>query len=318
MWWKSRKRKDTAPPPEVREEVREEGRASLSEIAKKVKAVELVTRRHSSAHLLGQYKSRFKGQGMQFSDFRVYQYGDDTRHIDWRTSARHQDTYVKTFEEERELNIFCVVDVSASNLFGTEEYNKREALCLAIAAIAFSAIENNDRVGLILYTDGVERYVPPKKGKKHVLRIIDELLSFEPQKKGTNLTKALEFVSGVARHNSVVLLASDFYSTLDRKRLSVLAQRHDLIAMHAADPRDIAFPPLGLMELEDPETGATLLVDTSSSTFQKQFSEAQQKKLKANFDELRQSGAALVKLGTERDPSKEISRFFHERKRARR
>jgi uncharacterized protein (DUF58 family) len=173
-------------------------------------------------------------------------------------------------------------------------------------------------VGLILYSDGVERYVPPKKGKKHVLRIVDELLSFRPKKKGTNTIKALEFVSSIAKHNSVILLAGDFFSPIDRKRLAVLSQKHDLIALHATDPRDTTFPALGLMELEDPETGETLLVDTASSSFQKKFTESQAQQLKSSFENLRQAGASLVKLGTEKDPSKDIARFFRERKRARR
>lgn len=316
MWWKSRKK--AASPPEQKNELRESGHAPMSELAKKVKEIELVTRKYSSSQLLGQYKSRFKGQGMQFSDFRVYQYGDDTRHIDWRITARHQEPYVRTFEEERELNIICAVDVSASSLFGTSDLSKREVLCIAIAAIAFSAIASNDRVGMLLFSEDVERYVPPKKGRKHVLRIIDELLAFQPKQKGTNLTKALEFMSGVAKHNSVILLASDYYGNIDRRGLSSLARKHDLIAMHVADPRDTAFPPLGLMQLEDPESGETLLINTSAASFRKQFTEGQKKKLREGFDFLRQAGASLIRLGTHDDPSLEIRRFFHERKRGRR
>ena len=161
-------------------DLRESGRAPLSETAKHVRNIEITTKKHTDALLSGQYKSRFRGQGMQFADVRTYQYGDDVRHIDWRSTARSQQVYVKTYEEERELCLFLAVDISASNSFGSEQHNKKESLAIALAAIALSAAKNRDRVGLLLFTDQVELFVPPKKGRKHALRIIDEILGFNP------------------------------------------------------------------------------------------------------------------------------------------
>jgi uncharacterized protein (DUF58 family) len=190
MLWMFRKNKSEQPKPKAsaeNNEIREAGRAPLSEVAKKVKRIEIVTGRQSVNQLSGQYRSRFRGQGVQFSDFRVYQFGDDIRHIDWRTSAKTEDTYIKKFEEERELNVMLAADMSRSIGFGSQGQSKEEVMCLALATIAFSAALNNDRVGLILFTEDVERYIPPQKGRKHVLRLIDELLTFKPTGKSANL-----------------------------------------------------------------------------------------------------------------------------------
>ncbi len=321
MWWKFLKKEEKANTAAQANawksdhtELRESGKAPLTDLAKKVKEIEIATKKRMSTLLSGQYKSRFKGQGMQFSDFRVYQYGDDTRHIDWRASARSQQTYVKNFEEERELNILCVVDISASNFFGTQGATKREMLCLAIANIAFSAIANNDRVGLILFSDAIERYVPPKKGRKHVLRIIDELLSFKAQQKGSNLVGALQFAASIAKHNSIITLASDFFAPFEKRNLSSLAKKHDLIALHIHDPRDIQIPKVGLLELEDPETGETLLIDSNSSWVQKELTASQKLRLKETWDKIQQSGSSLVKLKTTEDPAKSLNQFFHARR----
>ena len=305
MWWKFRK-----------EGSKEPTKNNISDVARKVKHVELTTKKHSSTQLLGQYRSRFRGQGMQFSDFRVYQFGDDVRHIDWRLSARSQQTYTKVYEEERELNIICAVDISASGVFGTHGETKRDLLSLAIATIAFAAISNSDRVGLLLFSDQVERYVPPRKGKKHVLRIIDELLSHKAKHRGTSLTKAMQFLAGVARHNSIVILASDFYAPLERKKLNLLAQRNDLIAMHIHDDRDLELPAIGLAELIDPETGESLLIDCSSKIVQKNFSLEQKKRLQHTTQALQRAGASVISLNTKNDVSREVGAFFRRRTRA--
>lgn len=322
MWWKFRKKTADAATEKTANsmaanntELRESGRAPLTEMARKVKQVEIATKKRMSTLMSGQYKSRFKGHGMQFSDFRVYQYGDDVRHIDWRSSARSQQTYIKTYEEERELNIMCLVDISASNFFGTQGMTKRDMLCLAIASIGFSAIENGDRVGLILFSDDVELYVPPKKGRKHVLRIIDELLRFKPSQKGSDMKEALNFVSGIAKQNSIILLASDFFVPMEKRALNTLAKKHDLIAVHVQDPRDTEIPAIGLLQLEDPESGEIVLIDSSSKWLQKQLTESQQRHLQKVFQTIRQSGASSISLKTNEDPSKELLRFFHARKR---
>ncbi len=313
MWWKFRKKE--GPSQEVDSaELRESGRAPLSEITRQVKRVEVVTKRKSQTQLSGDYKSRFRGQGVQFADFRPYQYGDDVRHIDWRTSARQQHAVVKTFEEERELNVVIALDVSPSSGFGTQGRSKREALCLAVAAVAFSAIANNDRVGLVLFSDRVERFVPPRKGKKHVLRIIDELLAHKPRGKGTNFTPALELLATAVRGNSVVLLASDFFSQIDRRKIRQIARRHDLIALHVRDPRDLEFPAIGLVQLEDPETGEQLVVDTSSTEVRKHLTDGQKKHLAKVLDLFRTSGIAVAPITTAGNPVDEIAEFFHSRR----
>jgi uncharacterized protein (DUF58 family) len=316
MWSKFRSRKK-APDGETSatDELRTAGKAPLSDIAKKVKEVELVTRRKSAAMLAGDYKSRFKGQGMQFADSRVYQYGDDIRHIDWRTTARMQEAYVKTFEEERELNLVFAVDVSASGGFGSTGLSKRENLAIGLACLGFSAISHNDRVGLLLFSDVVERYVPPKKGRKHILRLVDELLSFEPRSKKSNLDPALTFLSKALRHGSVIVFASDFFASFDRKKLQVLARKHDFICLRATDPRDRELPDVGLLRIEDPETGENVLLSTASSSLRKAYAESQ-RRLDAQLGEaVRRSGASLVDIATNADPVLELRQFFHQRKR---
>lgn len=323
MWWKFRKEPKgapsqtaSAPTPEIEDtgELRAAGRAPLSEVAKKVKHVEVITKRKSSAMLAGEYKSRFKGQGMQFADSRVYQYGDDIRHIDWRTTARMQEAYVKTFEEERELLLMLAVDVSASSDFGSTGTSKRENLALALACIGFSAIENNDRVGLILFSDRVERYVPPRKGRKHILRLIDELLTFEPISRKSDFSPALNFLSSVLKHGAVVILASDFFAKLDKKKLQLLAKKHDFVCLRATDPRDGELPDVGLLQIEDPETGESVLLATSSSQLRKEYRAAHQAARTRTEQTLKKSGAALVDLDTADDPAKVLQQFFHSRK----
>lgn len=319
MWWKFLKRAVSAPDPAKPSdasdtEIREAGRAPLTEVAKRVKEVELVTRKKSAAILSGQYKSRFKGQGMQFADFRVYQYGDDTRHIDWRTSARMQDTYVKTFEEERELNIFFAVDVSGSEDFGTADFSKRESLAIALACVGFSAIANGDRVGLILFSDRVERFVPAKKGRKHILRVIDELLTFRPVSKRSKVNAALDFLSATLKQGTVLILASDFFSEVDKKKIDLLARKHDFICLRATDRRDEGLPDVGLLRIEDPETGESVIINTSSSSFRRQYA-TDQSAFRAGLEQLlKKGGAEILDLSTHDDPTEVLNFFFRARK----
>lgn len=305
MWWKSHKNQNTE-------------RTTFSDIAKRVKEIELITRRRSSSVLSGQYKSRFKGQGMQFADFRVYQYGDETRHIDWRASAKAQETYVKTFEEERELNIVFAVDVSRSSGFGTTGVSKREGMALALAAIGLSAIANNDKVSLVLFSDKVEHFVPGKKGKKHVLRILDKLLAHETRSKGSNINTALSFCFSTMKHNSVVILASDFFAPMDKKILASLAQKHDLICLNLLDRRDSDIPDIGLVLLEDPETGEKILLDTSAESVRKKIREEQSLHEKRVRSVIKQSGASYLPLVTGADPVKKLREFFLSRRGPRR
>ncbi|MGZ3737025.1 MAG: DUF58 domain-containing protein, partial [Bdellovibrionota bacterium] len=314
MWSKFLKGRRAKEQPETEtEEIRAAGRAPMGDIAKRVKEVELITRRKSAAMLAGEYKSRFKGQGMQFADSRVYQYGDDIRHIDWRTTARMQEAYVKTFEEERELNIVFAVDVSASGGFGSTGLSKRENLAVGLACLGFSAISNNDRVGLILFSDTVERFVPARKGRKHILRIIDELLTYEPQSKKSNLDPALNFLSSMLKHGSVILFASDFFASFDKKKLQVLSRKHDFICMRATDPRDQELPNVGLLRIEDPETGENVLLSTQSAAIRKAYGDSQRKLNAQITDTVKKAGASMVDIATHVDPVQALRAFFHPR-----
>ncbi len=315
MWWKSPKKSQAGKKSlqSQDEEIRASGRAPLSEVAKQVKGVELVTKRKMSTLLSGDYKSRFKGQGMQYSDSRIYQYGDDIRHIDWRTSARMQDTYIKTFEEERELNILFVVDVSASGRFGSTGRSKREAMAIALACMGFSAISNNDRVGLLLFSDVVERFVPPKKGRKHILRVIDEILTFEPASPRSNMNAALDFLASMLKQGSVIVLSSDFFTSFDKRKVEILARKHDLICLRALDPRDCELPNVGLLQVEDPETGESALLATSSASVRKEYARSQNAFREKANQILRKSGASLLDLPTQAEAAKVLHQFFRSR-----
>jgi uncharacterized protein (DUF58 family) len=251
-----------------------ESRESVSrELLKKVLRIEIRTNRIVDDILAGEYHSVFKGQGMEFQEVREYTEGDDVRSIDWNVTARMGHPFIKRFVEERELTVMLLVDASSSGDFGTAEQMKGEIATELSALLAFSAIKNNDRVGLIIFTDQVELFVPPKKGKKHVLRLIRELLHYRPQKKRTNISEALEYLNRITRRKSVVFVISDFLDSDFEKPLRVANSKHDLVAISIADPRERELPSLGLIELEDSETGETVLLDTSSKSTRDGFSE---------------------------------------------
>ncbi len=236
---------------------------ATSELFKKARRIEIAIRRLVEDRLAGQYHSVFKGRGLVFSDVRPYEPGDDVRAIDWNVSARMNATHVKQFVEERDRTVNLVIDMSASGLFGSVGGSKRELAAELAAMVAFSAIRNNDRVGLLLVTDRVERYVPPKKGKRHVMRVVGEILSFEPKARTTNLGVGLDFLAKVARRRSVVFLVSDFLSEGWERPLKITAQRHDLVPVVVSDPVELALPEVGLVAFEDLETGEIVEFDTS-------------------------------------------------------
>ncbi len=251
------------------------------DILKKVKRIEIQTRGLVNDVLSGEYHSVFRGRGMEFSEVREYQYGDDVRTIDWNVSARMGHPFVKVFEEERELTVMLLVDVSSSGNFGTVEQMKGELAIEICALLAFSAIKNNDKVGLIIFTDRIEKFVPPKKGKKHVLRVLRELLYHEPQGRGTDISMALEYLSRITHRRAVVFLVSDFISSDYQKAMQIANKRHDLVAITITDPREMDLPDIGLIELEDAETGEMVLLDSADKTTRKMFhSETSDLKLK--------------------------------------
>ncbi len=235
------------------------------ELLKKIRNIELVTERLVRDRMAGQYHSVFKGSGIAFSEVRAYMPGDDIRLVDWNVSARMNEVYVKLFTEEREMTVLLLCDMSASGRFGSRDREKRELAAELAAVLAFSAIRNNDRVGLIIFTDEVERFVPPKKGKKHVLRVVSEILSFVPRSPRTRIAAGLDFLGRIARRRAVAFLVSDFLDDPGayERSLRIAARRHDLVPVSITDPLEMALPDVGLLELSDPETGERVVFDTS-------------------------------------------------------
>lgn len=242
-----------------------------SELFQAVRHLEIVARRAVNDHLAGQYHSVFKGRGMDFQDVRAYQPGDDIRVIDWNVSARTDELHVKQFVEERELTVFLVVDASASQSFGTQNRRKQETAAQLSALIAFSAIKNNDRVGLILFTDEVEVFIPPRKGKKHVLRVIKEILQPQVKGRGTSLSSALEYLVRITNRRTVTFLISDFIDQDFERALKIAQRRHEVIPLVIVDPMEDRIPPMGIVHFEDPETGEIVAVDTSSRAVREAF-----------------------------------------------
>ncbi|MDO6674329.1 DUF58 domain-containing protein [Tenacibaculum sp. 1_MG-2023] len=236
------------------------------ELLKKVRKIEIKTRKLSNHIFGGEYHSTFKGRGMTFSEVRQYQFGDDIRAIDWNVTARYNEPYVKVFEEERELTLMLVVDISGSEFFGTSEQFKKDTVTEIAATLAFSAIQNNDKVGLILFSDQVELYIPPKKGKSHVLRIIRELIEFQPKSRQTNISEALKFLSNIMKKKAIVFMLSDFMDDDYERTLKIVGNKHDVTGIRVYDKRDEEIPNLGMVSMMDAETGKTQLVNTSSKS----------------------------------------------------
>ncbi|MGD8867267.1 MAG: DUF58 domain-containing protein [Gemmatimonadales bacterium] len=285
------------------------------EILKKVRRIEIATRGLVNEVFSGEYHSVFKGRGMNFSEVREYQYGDDIRAIDWNVTARTGSPFVKVFEEERELTVMLVVDVSASGEFGTVERMKGEIAVELCAVLAFSAIKNNDKVGLIIFSDRIEKFVPPRKGRQHVLRVLRELLYFEPEGRGTDIAAALEYLNNVVRRRAVVFLVSDFLSEGFAKGLSVAGRRHDVVAVHMSDRRELDLPPLGFVEFEDAESGDHALVNTSDPRFRAAFKAEAERKRLSLLQTFRQTKVDVIEVRTGQPYVEPLMRFFRERAR---
>ncbi|MGQ2984307.1 DUF58 domain-containing protein [Flavobacterium sp.] len=241
------------------------------EILKKVRKIEIKTRRLSDHIFSGEYHTSFKGRGMTFSEVRQYQFGDDVRAIDWNVTARYNEPYIKVFEEERELTMMLMVDVSGSESFGSQTQFKRDLVTEIAATMAFSATQNNDKIGLILFSDKIELYVPPKKGKSHVLRIIRELIEFKPESQKTDLSQALKFLSGVQKKKAIVFLISDFMDAGYEHTLKIASKKHDITGVRVHDIREEKMPDIGFVEMADAETGEVVSVDTGSKAVRVQY-----------------------------------------------
>lgn len=283
------------------------------EILKKVRTIEIKTRGLVNEVFSGEYHSAFKGRGMEFAEVREYQYGDEIRKIDWNVSARARKTFIKTFEEERELTVLLVVDISPSSQFGAKGRIKGEIAVELAAIVAFSAIKNNDKVGLILFTDDIELYIPPHKGKQHVMRIIRELLYFEPKNTGTNIANAVDFLSRVTKRKATCFLISDFFSDNYHKSLQVANKRHDLVAINIRDPRESTLPSIGLIEFEDSETGEIIVVDTSDKNFQMNFNHSNEEEKEELALKFKQMSIDLITIETDKSYVKPITAFFKKR-----
>lgn len=269
------------------------------ELLKKVRLIELKTRGLSEHIFSGEYHSAFKGRGMTFSEVREYTPGDEVRTIDWNVTARFGHPFVKVFEEERELTVMLVADVSGSSEFGTAEQLKRELITEACATIAFSAIRNNDKVGLILFTDTVEKFIPPKKGRSHILRLIRELVEFRSTSKGTDITAALRYLNSVIKKRSITFLLSDMMDEGYEPALKIANRRHDLVVLRTTDPREIELPRIGLVQFVDPETGDTRWVNTGSRAVRNAFRAAALKHQNRTREIMRRSGVDHTTISTQ-------------------
>lgn len=283
------------------------------ELLKKVRKIEIKTRRLSNHIFSGEYHSHFKGRGMTFSEVRKYQYGDDIRDIDWNVTAKLNEAHIKVFEEERELTLILLVDVSKSESFGTRIQQKRDLITELCAVLAFSAMQNNDKVGVIFFSDQIELFIPPKKGKSHVLRIIRELLEFKPVNNGTNLSEALKFLSSVIKKRSIVFVLSDFQSDDYDNNLKIASNKHDLTAIRMIDPSEQSLPNMGLVQMENPETGVINWIDTSSKKIRNLYMQDYQKFVNNFKNSCMQSGTDSIDLRVDLPYTKQLLDFFKKR-----
>jgi len=289
------------------------GILTTEEILRKVRELEIKSKKITTHLFTGEYHSAFKGKGMSFREVREYYAGDDVRFIDWNVSARFSHPFTKVFEEERELTVMLLIDTSASNFFGTVTRQKKELITEMAAVLTFSAVNNNDKVGIIFFSDKIEKYIPPKKGRQHALYIVRELLTVEPTKKGTNLDDAIKYFTTAVKQKSIAFILSDFLTTGYDDDLKVIGNKHDVIGIRVYDKMDMQLPDAGLIQVEDAETGKCLWVDSSNAlvryNYQQHF--MQQSELSKNY--FRKAGAELLHVRTDDDYVKILQQFFIKR-----
>lgn len=281
-----------------------------SEILKRIRKIEITTRDLVSELFSGEYHSLFKGQGLEFSEVREYQSGDSFRQIDWNVTARHGYPYIKKFEETRELNVMFLIDSSASTLFGTKSYLKSELITEITAVLSFSALSNNDKVGLLLFTDEIEKYIPPRKGKKSTLRILRDILYCKPKNNKTNISNALEYIYRLIKKRSIIFVISDFLDEGYEDNLKLLAKKHDVVALRILDKAELDLPKAGLLELKDPETGDNITINSSSQIIREKYKKAvemQEEEIQRKFKKMK---VDLVNLHTDQPYVPELMKFF--------
>lgn len=284
-----------------------------SELIKKVRHIEIRSRLLTQQIFAGQYRSAFKGRGMAFSEVRQYNYGDDVRFIDWNVTARFHSPYIKLFNEEREMTVMLLIDVSGSNLFGTKRQFKNELITELAAVLSFSAISNNDKVGVLFFSDTVEKFIPPAKGKSHILRIIRELLTYTPSQKKTDISEALRYFTNAIKKRCTAFLISDFVGSNFEQALKIAASRHDLVALNVIDKGETEIPDLGLLELLDPETGERFWADTFSKKVRESYAEWWEKLHNENLEIFRRSGIDTIPLYTDEDYVPALKTLFVKR-----
>lgn len=283
------------------------------EIFKKVRKIEIKTRGLSHQIFSGEYHSVFKGRGMSFSEVREYQYGDDIRNIDWNVTARFNHPYIKIFEEERELTVMLLIDISGSNNFGTQKQLKQEVVTELAAVLSFSAIQNNDKVGVIFFSDKIEKFIPPKKGTSHILRIIRELIDFKPESNGTDISEALRYLTNAIKKRSIAFLISDFMDDGFEKALQIARHKHDLIAVRLTDKRETELPNIGLVRMMDAETGKMLWVDTANKRVRQTFERRAGLRREELDLLLNRLGVDMAKVYTGEDYVKPLMNLFKKR-----
>lgn len=283
------------------------------ELLKKVRKIEIKTRRLSNHVFGGEYHSTFKGRGMTFSEVRNYQFGDDVRSIDWNVTARYNEPYVKVFEEERELTMMLLVDVSGSELFGSGEQFKKEVITEIAATLAFSATQNNDKIGLLLFTDQMELFIPPKKGRSHVLRIIRELIEFQPKGKGTDVAAALKYVTSVIKKKAIVFVLSDFISDGYQNTLKIVSGKHDVTGIRVYDEREESIPNVGLVQMMDRETGEHIMVNTGSRSVRDAYSAYYKDRENYFKESFTRSGAGIISSRVDESYVKKLLGYFKNR-----
>ena len=283
------------------------------ELIKKVRKIEIKTRGLSNQIFSGEYHSAFKGRGMAFSEVREYTPGDEIRTIDWNVTARFNHPYVKVFEEERELTVMLLVDMSGSGAFGTKKQFKRELVTELCAVLAFSAIQNNDKVGVIFFSDQIEKFIPPKKGRSHILMIIRELINFEPENHGTNIREALKYFTGVIKKHCTAFVISDFMDQGFENAMKIANKKHDLVALRIYDQREDEIPEIGLVQMHDTESGKVKWVDTSNKTFQQKYKANALKRNDILNDIFRKSGVDAVKIATHQSYVQPLMGMFKKR-----
>ncbi|NNK11582.1 MAG: DUF58 domain-containing protein [Flavobacteriaceae bacterium] len=283
------------------------------ELLKKVRKIEIKTRRLSDHIFGGEYHSTFKGRGMTFSEVRQYQFGDDVRSIDWNVTARYNEPYVKVFEEERELTLMLLVDISGSEHFGTVNQFKKDVITEISATLAFSALQNNDKVGMIMFSDEVELFIPPKKGKSHVLRIIRELLEFKPKSKKTDLVEALKYLSNVMKKRAIIFVLSDFMMDQYENTLKIVGNKHDVTGIRVYDPKEEEMINLGLVQMEDAETGEVHLVNTSSKKVRLAYQKYYRERVEYFKNTFTKSGAGMLQCRVDESYVKKLLGYFKQR-----